>query len=562
MNTQQPKSDGSFKHPIMPRKRRQRLTLPRKGSRATQPCHKAKDEETLVCPDDLTYEPPLPEPVWSWSHFLLGVSEEGVCPPEEFPEEREDCDGGRAQAFLVVIGGQAIPYCPEEVKDLDKYAERLTRNKHLRHLNQVKAQLRSHDLGEFSVVNSSDDTICLAAHYSGNSILGLKCALTVFDNFTMAVQIHADVLPSNHPFWTSAPCRGNSVSAILMTLKKLSSWKICQGNPDEKMQRLVPVRAAFSDSSGKCVGFREPNVGAQYTSTVRSSKCGMLTSPDDKKARCRACAVFRKTLLKRVSKCPPAAQLSSRTSHANMTREELCRKLDEGRHERVSLQRELEKTRNSVYREIKTKGHRLNETDSSDLLQVLKDSEGHIQEQLPEDALPRVFLEQQLRYHKLEKKNGMRWHPMVIRWCLYLRHKSAAAYDALTKSGFVALPSSRTLYDYSSVLPSKAGFQPETLMHLRMEAGRAGMFRNKWNNYVGILQDEIHVSQGLVYNKHSGELIGFTNLEGAAEELNDFKKDSGRSGSELATHILVLMLKLGGCMCVNTPGAIFSRINL
>ncbi|KAK7493392.1 hypothetical protein BaRGS_00015292 [Batillaria attramentaria] len=94
-----------------------------------------------------------------------------------------------------------------------------------------------------------------------------------------------------------------------------------------------------------------------------------------------------------------------------------------------------------------------------------------------------------------------------------------------------------------------------------MEAGRAGMFRNKWNNYVGILQDEIHVNQELVYNKHSGELNGFTNLEGAAEELNDFKKDrdNRRSGSELATHILVLMVRGATSSLKNLRGATEKR---
>ena len=36
----------------------------------------------------------------------------------------------------------------------------------------------------------------------------------------------------------------------------------------------------------------------------------------------------------------------------------------------------------------------------------------------------------------------------MIRWCLYLRHQSNKAYDALRETG-IALPSQRTLRDYT-----------------------------------------------------------------------------------------------------------------
>lgn len=42
--------------------------------------------------------------------------------------------------------------------------------------------------------------------------------------------------------------------------------------------------------------------------------------------------------------------------------------------------------------------------------------------------------------------NGMRWHPMIIRWCLFIRQKSSKAYDAVREAGFINLHSTRTLY--------------------------------------------------------------------------------------------------------------------
>ena len=39
-----------------------------------------------------------------------------------------------------------------------------------------------------------------------------------------------------------------------------------------------------------------------------------------------------------------------------------------------------------------------------------------------EDTFRSIFWQQQLKAAKLSKKNGMHWHPAMIRWCLYLQH--------------------------------------------------------------------------------------------------------------------------------------------
>lgn len=53
------------------------------------------------------------------------------------------------------------------------------------------------------------------------------------------------------------------------------------------------------------------------------------------------------------------------------------------------------------------------------------------------------------------------------------------------------------------------------------------VYKDAWRNYLGILQDEVHVAQELVYNKHTGKLVGFTNLHTVSNELlrlDDFPK--------------------------------------
>ncbi len=57
-----------------------------------------------------------------------------------------------------------------------------------------------------------------------------------------------------------------------------------------------------------------------------------------------------------------------------------------------------------------------------------------------------------------KERNGVCWHPLLIKWCLYLCHQSGKAFETLRDAG-IALPFQRTLRDYSNVV--KAGFSPE-----------------------------------------------------------------------------------------------------
>ena len=58
----------------------------------------------------------------------------------------------------------------------------------------------------------------------------------------------------------------------------------------------------------------------------------------------------------------------------------------------------------------------------------------------------------------VKSTQGMRWDPLMIRWCLYLRHLSSGAYEMLRSSGVLHLPSQRTLRDYKYYTTAKAGF--------------------------------------------------------------------------------------------------------
>ena len=67
----------------------------------------------------------------------------------------------------------------------------------------------------------------------------------------------------------------------------------------------------------------------------------------------------------------------------------------------------------------------------------------------------KMFWEEQQKYISLSQK-GVRYHPMIIRYCLALAAKSPSAYDDIRydekrKTGFLVLPSRRCLHDYKNI---------------------------------------------------------------------------------------------------------------
>jgi len=89
-------------------------------------------------------------------------------------------------------------------------------------------------------------------------------------------------------------------------------------------------------------------------------------------------------------------------------------------------------------------------------------------------------------------KHRRRWHPLVIKWCLYLHHLSSKTYKIIHNSGILTLPSSRTLQDYKHVSFTRVGFSLEAdrqLLDLLQQ-------KNGLAKYEVLLFDEMYVKQG------------------------------------------------------------------
>lgn len=109
------------------------------------------------------------------------------------------------------------------------------------------------------------------------------------------------------------------------------------------------------------------------------------------------------------------------------------------------------------------------------------------------------------------------------------------------------MPSQRTLRDYSSCVKAQAGFSAEVDRQLFEAANLHLSSCEGWQKLVCLLLDEMYIREDLVYNKHTGKLIGFCNLGEINDHLLSFERsldaDNDTSTPPLAKTIMVFMVR-------------------
>ena len=111
---------------------------------------------------------------------------------------------------------------------------------------------------------------------------------------------------------------------------------------------------------------------------------------------------------------------------------------------------------------------------------------------------------------------------------------SSGAYSTLSKSSVIALPSERTLRDYRHFASSTPGFSRDVdlqlldLVKVQEPANLA--------NYVSVIIDEMYIKEGLVFDKHTGSLTGFTDLGDVCNLLAEYEQQQSGGGSTTFHH--------------------------
>ena len=123
----------------------------------------------------------------------------------------------------------------------------------------------------------------------------------------------------------------------------------------------------------------------------------------------------------------------------------------------------VERLQAKITRITASVGVPLDDSTTSDLHQIMLEEEEQVAQKFSPGSFQDIFWQQQKEAASRsgKEKRGMRWHPLMIKWCLYLRHQSSKAYEMLRESGCIHLPSQCTLRDYTHCVQSGAGFSAE-----------------------------------------------------------------------------------------------------
>ena len=290
--------------------------------------------------------------------------------------------------------------------------------------------------------------------------------------------------------------------------------------------------------------------------TIRHSSCEWLL-PESSDHTCQVCKNYKHSYL--------YAKLRSIRSRSDTQMEAACEVDSHVNYRFLDTPQKLQRLRNmhavivkqksqiksleeKIERQFHSKGISVDEEMNSGLVNLLNMYGKEATKDKSSDSFLKIFWMQQLKSLTLKSKSSIRWHPLIIRWALYLHHRSSGAYEMLRKSGVLSLPSSRTLRDYRHLSPSSSpGFSTTADIQLLDMIKLAKP--NHLAKYVLILVDEIYLKEGLVYNKSTGSLIGFADLGGTMQQLCQYKESlsSDSTTRPLAKTMMVFMVQ--GVFC-------------
>lgn len=116
------------------------------------------------------------------------------------------------------------------------------------------------------------------------------------------------------------------------------------------------------------------------------------------------------------------------------------------------------------------------------------------------------------------------------------------AYEQIRNSGFLDLPHRTTLNQYTGFTEIGCGFKIEVIERLKtdLEFEKLTVAQKS----VVLLFDEMKIKSGLVYSKATGKFLGFTDLGGINEELDEFERlVKGGQPKKFATHVIGFMIR-------------------
>ena len=317
--------------------------------------------------------------------------------------------------------------------------------------SSLKCLLNDIDSGSFLCVESS--RYVTFVQLTDELVPAVRIAFVIDENCAVHISVSGKPIDEHHTFWQQVPKVVSSKDDVVLILYVLSKANVCSGSGSVNL---------FNESILK----NTSSYVEQQSSCVRSTNCSLLSGDC-----CKPCSKLKQQLRMRkrrqlkyndTSSNLPNKFLSSPFIRRKLTH--LGRMAKQLKHRNNSLHRQLKHYKRISKNVVINQGQKLTESDSSNMMQLATECTDAALKQFPPGSFQRIFWKQQLQYNKMKNKSNMRWHPTMIRWCLYLKSKSAKAYEGVR--AYLNLPCSRTLYDYSHYMEHKLGVNPKVVEQL------------------------------------------------------------------------------------------------
>ena len=298
-------------------------------------------------------------------------------------------------------------------------------------------------------------------------------------------------------------------------LEEVDRHSICLGVQEPELQEYASLpnekQSFYRHITNQITGY-----GLTHVSTIRATDCQVMI-PSSGQSTCTSCHCIQSML---EAKVRHQRKIEEKPLHPNAplrttARKKLENTLKTERKKQKVLLGKIEKMKNEL------------EHQSLDIPKDLHaDLKKSVEEGVIKDPLAKLFWEEQAK--AFQKPNrGMRWHPTMVRLAILLRCQSKSAYATLRNTGVLKLPGESTLKDYTNAVLPQAGFDKTTMKELDQTV-------KAWpdsKRFVVLMHDEMSIKEDLVFDRRSGEVVGFIN---PANWMPD--------GQTLATHVLVFMV--------------------
>ena len=335
-------------------------------------------------------------------------------------------------------------------------------------------------------------------------------------------------IPGDHKIYNDHKRSIKSVEDIRELLSTIETSKICEGVGEDCESRSAAIDpnadiTAFGPRTVVRHSVPKMPTPKQFESTVffRCIECQVIMETSDE--LCNPCSKASKQLKKTTKKRTKASPAKSKAPLAACGPEKLRATVKATRLECKMLKEQLQE----MQERIQEQGICIDKSLEEDIRKIM---DGQNMNATPH---MKFFWEEQMKLLQ-SASCGRRYHPQIIRFALSLHGKSPSAYRELRESGALVLPSERILRDYKNYFPPKAGINNENLNALRKKA--ASFTGNQ--RYVVLVMDEMKIQSDLVFDKNSGDLVGFMDL---GDPMTNFacldEKDT------IATHALAFLVR-------------------